>query len=165
MLPLAICLLAACGQSAPPELEQGAAVVGYMLRPSNLSRSAFCAAFPDGKPSQFVSYMFSQMGSAEWPPSEAWADPAEREQMRAIRAPMIPADVTLVPRKPDPKQKKQIVVRADDERAMVVCDGYLDPKSEPVASWEWALPKVKPAPGIQEMYRSNAELGMSNQAF
>src|SRR5262245_51585341 len=60
--------------AAPPDLRQAAGVVAYTLRATNLSRSMFSAAHPNGKPSEWVSYWFSDMGVAEWPDSEANAE-------------------------------------------------------------------------------------------
>lgn len=136
-----------------------------MLEPINLSRSMYAAAFPDGKPSQFVSYMFSDMGVAEWPPSDEFADEIEREQMAARGLTMLPADVIFIPRIPDPKYINQLVVSFDDERGLVIVEGYMDSTEEPVLTRELKLPQVKPAVGIQEIYQTNLEEGLSTQSF
>jgi len=158
-------MLASCGESAPPELTQAADAVEAMLKPVNLSRSMFTAASPDGTPSQYVSYLFSSMGAAEWPPSEAWADEMDREQMAAIRQPLLPADVAIVPRAPDPTVGKQLVISFDDDKGIVIARGYLDPADEPLLAREWKLANVQPATGVREIYQSNLELGMSPVSF
>lgn len=154
--------LCSCGEGAPPELEEAARVVHYMVAPRNLSRSMFSAAFPDQKPSQFVSYLFSSMGRAEWPTP---ATDFEREQLKSIGAPATPQDVAFVSRTLDPKKGKQLVVKFDDRRSVVIVEGYVDPDEPPVLTREWALKRVSPAPGVMEIYRSNAELGMSDHSF
>jgi hypothetical protein len=165
LLFLWLITIVACTQSGPPELEQAADVVGDMLKPINLSRSMYSVAFPNGRPSQFVSYMFSTMGSAEWPPSEEWVDEIEREQMAAIGQTLIPAGVAIVPQTPDSDLGKQLVVTFDNDRAVVIAHGYEDPVAEPVVSREWKIPQVEPAIGIREIYEANLEEGLSPQSF
>lgn len=160
-----ILLLVACEDSGPRELVQAADAIGAMLKPLNHARSMFTVAFPDGLPSQYVSYLFSGMGSAEWPPSEAWADEITREQMETIRQPLLPGDVEIVPRYPDQNLGKQLVISFDDERGVVIAQGFLDPAAEPQITREWKLPDVQPAVGIQEIYQANLEMGISPVSF
>lgn len=161
-LPL---VMLSCGKSAPPDIVQAADAMHEMLTPSSLSRSMFSAAFPKGKPSQFVSYLFSDMGVAEWPPSQGSATPMEIEQMKAIRKTMLPDGVAIVPKAPDKSRGRQIVMAYDDPKGIVVILGYVDPKKKPVLLREILLPNVDPAPGIAMMYNSNKQLGMTSQAF
>ncbi len=157
----------ACKEKAPPDLVKGAKVIGSWLRPRNLSRSAFFVGIPDGKPSQFVSYIFSEMGTAEWSPSEGSGEFSEDEikAMKQTGLALTPVGVAFVPLKPDKSKGRQIVVKSDDSRGMVIAEGYTDPSKKPVLIKEWKLQKVEPAIGIAEMYRSNSEMGISNQAF
>jgi len=140
---LVLWLAIGCGgreAPAPPELEQAVRVVRYMTSPMRLSRSGFQAQSSD-KPSDFVSYMFSDMGVAEWPYSEEMVeeDPSLGEEARAIGMPLIPQGVSLVPRRPDPSQKTQLVVKSDDARKMIMVEGYADPSTKPVLTREWAF--------------------------
>ena len=161
---LAVALLAGCGggERAPADLRQAAAALKAMSAPRHLSRSAFSAAFPDGTPSQYVSYLFSDMGAAEWPVA---MDETEAEGMRAARIPVLPPTVRVVALRPDPGAGRQLVVSADDARGVVVVRGYETHDGEPLLEREWSLPRVKPAPGVAEMHRSAAEMGASDQAF
>jgi hypothetical protein len=161
-------LLAACSQSTaskldltPPELKQAARVVEYLLEPRHLSRSAFSVAFPECRPSQFVSFMFSTMGTAEWPDSEAMAeqDPMLREQAEAIRAPLRPKGVAIIAREPNPASGQQIVVKADDARGVVIVEGYTDPKLQPILTREYKVPRVTAGPGVRAIFESNRDLG------
>ena len=137
--------IASCGEREPEEpieLKRAAAVVKYMLAPNHLRRSSFLAVFPEGKPSDFVAWMFSTLGTAEWPPYED-GDPMELEQAKSIRMPVIPKDVTLTPREPDPKKGKQIVIKSDDRRGLIIVEGYLNSESPPALRREWNLTIVK----------------------
>ena len=167
MISSATLLAAACGGAAPPppDLAQAAGAIAHMLKPSQLSRSAFTAGFPEGKPSEYVSYLFSDMGAAEWPASEEWADELEREQMKAIRAPLLPAGVAIVPRERDAAKGRQLVVGFDDERGVVIFEGFAAGEETPVLHREVPLPSVAPAPGVVDMYLSATEMGMSSQSF
>ena len=161
---LSLLLIAGCAgdADAPADLKQAAVAMKAMSAPRNLSRSVFSVAFPNGTPSQYVAYLFSDMGAAEWPVA---MDEMEAEGMRAARIPILPKTVRVVARRPDPAVGRQLVVSADDARGVVVVRGYERHDGEPLLEREWALPRVKPAPGVAEIHRSSAELGMSDQAF
>lgn len=136
--------IASCGEQGPEEPVElkRAVVVKYMMAPNQLKRSSFLAVFPEGKPSDFVIWMFSTFGTAEWPPYED-GDPMELEQAKSIRMPVIPKDVTLVPREPDPEKGKQIVIKSDDQRGLFIIEGYLNPHVPPVLRREWKLINMK----------------------
>ena len=167
LISFSLILVFGCNISYHAELEQGAQVIGYMLSPFRLRNSSYAALYPNGKPSDFVSFIFSDIGVAEWPESEAMAeeDPMILEQARAIRAPLIPKGVALVPLFPNPRLGKQVVVRFDDEAGLVIAEGYLDPTQKPVLIRKWKLPKVEPAAGIEEMAQGQSQLGMSDRSF
>jgi len=136
--------IASCGEQEPEEpieLKRAAAVVKYMMAPNQLKRSSFLAVFPEGKPSEFVTWMFSTFGFAEWPPYED-GDPMEIEQAKSIRMPVIPKDVYLNPRLLDPAKGKQIVIKSDDQRGLIIIEGYLNPHVPPVLRREWKLIKM-----------------------
>jgi hypothetical protein len=131
--------LAACGPGEPPELRQAADAIAYMAAPANRSRSAFAAVYPEGKPSDYLSYLFSTLGTAEWPPSEDWADEYEIEAARSIRMPLLPAQVKILPRQWKSGGGAQLVVRADDSRGMLILEGYGITDTEPVLRREIKL--------------------------
>jgi hypothetical protein len=166
-----VILLTACHANkpalelAPNNLKQAARVVEHMLEPRQLSRSAFSVVFAEGTPSQFVSFMFSDIGTAEWPDSEAMAEqnPMLREQAQAIGAPLIPKGVAIIARAPSPKSGKQIVVKADDGRGVVIVEGYTDPTLGPVLVREYRVPKVKAAPGVKEIYEAKRDIYEANR--
>ena len=146
------------------ELEQAVKAVRWMFLPHIMARSAFTVAFPDGIPSEFVNYMFSDMGIAEWAPYEGLDDQIA-EQYGSMGIPTVPESVGIVPLYPDPDRDRQIVIRFDDIREVVIVDGYEDPTGEPVSTLELRLPNVEPAVGVQQIYEMNMSQGMSDHAF
>jgi len=162
---MTVLLCSGCGRQPPSDLNDAAKVIQYMMKPSHLARSAFAAAFSDPKPSEFVSYIFSEMGATEWPAADTGADELEREQMMAMGAPMLPAGVAFVPRMVDPERGRQLVVKFDDSRGVVIVVGYEDPAQVPVFKREWVLPHVDPVPGVRAMYQAGLQAGMSYQSF
>lgn len=154
--------LTACGGSAPPELQRGVQMIRWMTAPMHLPRSMY-SAIQDGKASTWVSYFFSDMGAAEWPESEESAarDPMIKEQAKAVGMPLAPKGVTFAANAPNPAKGKQIVLKADDARGVIIVEAYNNPSSKPLLVEEIPLPKVQPAPGVAEMWRNAADLGMS----
>ena len=161
-LVLVLALAACGGSSAPPELQRGVQLIRWMMAPIHLSRSMY-SVIQDGKASTWVSYFFSNMGAAEWPESEESAerDPMIREQAKAARLPLVPKGVTFAANAPNPAKGKQIVLKADDARGMVIVEAYDSPSGKPLLMEEIPLPQVQPAPGVAEMARSAMESGMS----
>lgn len=166
LLVVSLAALMSCGtQKEPKILSRAADAIESMLTPKNLSGSMFSAAYPEGGPSRFVSFMFSDMGLAEWPPSEGFAAQDEVEAMRAVGHPLLPDGVAVVPLNPDLSRGAQIVVASDEAKGAVILKGYLNPGDKAALFREIKLPKVPPAPGVVELYRANLESGMSDQAF
>ena len=122
----------------------------------------FAAGFPEGKPSQYVSFLFSDMGVAEWPTA---VDEMEEKQMKSGMVKVLPAGVALVPLTPKADVKQQLVVKFDDAKGVIILEGYLDPKQPPVLVSEVPLRSVRADPYSAEFYRSNKQMGMSDQAF
>ena len=164
-------ILACVVEATPTDLRQGAHVITYMAAPMNLKRSMFMGLFPNGKPSQFVSFIFSSVGSAEWPYSEEMAqmDPMMREQAASIRMPLVPAGVSFTDHSPKSELGRQIVVRFDDARNVLIVEGYEDPTQPPVLSIEkrFRLPTLQPHERelLERLAQSNLEMGGTAPAF
>lgn len=141
-------MLSSCADTIAPDIKKGVQVVRYMSAKRQILRSSFTVVYPEAKPSDFVDWMFSEIGAAEWPDSEAYAelDPTVREQARSIGAPLIPKDVQIVPLNPKVEMEKQVVVKFDDLRGVIIVEGYLDPKDPPILVQEWQLPRVDSRP-------------------
>ncbi len=155
----------ACGSNAPKELQQGVQVINAMTSVGYLSGSAFYAAYPDGKPSDYVRYTFSDIGAAEWPVAAGGMgyDEMEAEQSRSIGMPIIPAGIHYSPNTPNPSiQGMQVVLRGDDAKGVLVIEGYVNPAEKPVIVKEKKLPKVKPSDIAVMTYQSAIEMGASD---
>lgn len=128
-----------------PELRQAVDVVRHITSPRELGKSSFRFSTGEKFPSDFVKWMFSAMGTAEWyivdqPGVEFSAD--ELKAMKKGGIPLLPQDVRVVRDKPDPQYEKQIVVKPDDARRMIIVDIYLNPNGAPLRTREWAFPSI-----------------------
>ena len=118
------------GSKEHPELNKAIRVVRHMSAERQLQHSAFRFTYPEGRPEQFVEWMFSPIGSAIWPPVEGGGEfsPEEEKMIQKTGIPFLPSGVSLVSDKPDMDRGQQVVVRGYDERQMMVVVGYLDPQ-------------------------------------
>lgn len=158
-----ILMLTACDSMSPPaELRRGVQLIRWMTMPEQLSRSMY-STVQDGKASTFVNYVFSDMGAAEWPESEEAAehDPAIKKRAATALLPLSPKGVTYSANAPNPAKGRQVVLKADDARQMIIIEAYDNPSAEPLMRDEIPLSKVQSAPGVAEMARSAMESGMS----
>lgn len=129
-------------ETVSPEIKRGVHVVQYMASKRQIQRTSFPFTYPEGKPSDYVNWMFSALGAAVWPDTEDMAemDPMIAEQAKSIGAPLIPKGVRIVPLSPNPKFEKQIVVKFDDARRLLIVEGYLDSKGIPVITKKLKFP-------------------------
>lgn len=129
--------LPACAPAVPGDLQQAVAVAQYMASPRWLGRTAFPESAPeDPKPSDFVRYVFSDFGVAEWPMA---LDPREEEQLRATRTPVLPPTVSLVPNAPSMEHGRQVVLRPDDAAGVLHIVAYEHPQMDPVMEVEQVI--------------------------
>ena len=132
------------GPKDHPELNRAIGVVRYMSADRQLKRTAFRMAYPDASPEEFVKWMFSPMGAAVWPPFEGGEFSQEEEKMiKKTGMPFFPSGISVVAKKPDLGRGRQVVVYGDDERQMLLVEGYLDPKTPAVVVKEWMFPGPK----------------------
>jgi hypothetical protein len=133
------------GPKEHPELNRAINVVRYMSADRQLMRTAFRSVYPKSTPEKFVEWMFSPMGAAIWPPYEGGGEFSQEEQKMIQKAgmPFFPAGVSVVANNPDLDRGRQVVVQGDDERQMLVVEGYLDPKVPAVVVKEWMCPGPK----------------------
>lgn len=129
------------GPEKDADLHRGIQVVRYLSSPKSLRLSSFLAVFPEGKPSQFVQWMFSTLGTAEWPPSEETAPQGsmEAEQAKAIGAPTLPRGVAIVPRARNAASGRQVVVKADDARGLLIAEAFDAAGGDPLLIQKWPL--------------------------
>ena len=145
---VAVLSTAACGvgrEPVPPDLRQGARVIRDMVSVEKLRAAGFFEAYPDPKPSDWMSFVQSELGVVLWPPREdgPFASELEIEQSRAIGETVIPAGLTFSAERPDTEKARQIVFRADDATGEIVVEGYVDPNSAPVFTERWSLPNLR----------------------
>lgn len=166
---LAVCafLFISCSDesAAPPDLDQASRSVEWSLKPSTLAQSTFPVVLPQGTPKQFVSWYFSTLGAAERPGSDT-GDEMEREMAGALGAPLVPQGISIVHTRPDTSRRKQIVMKWDDDRGVVILEGYLQPDEPPVLIREIELPRVQSANELARLTaQSHLEMGGTFQAF
>lgn len=154
--------LSACGGDRPEgaddaTLLQLEAVARHLTGPRHLRASAYPDIRTSDRPSELVSFLFSDIGVAEWPPVDSGPATAsgplvvqtsemEREQMRSTRTPMFPADGALVHARPDLRIGKQLVLSGDDSSGEIVAEAYLDPNQPPAYTRRWTLPAFSKPP-------------------
>ena len=121
-----------------PTLEKAERIVRHMSAPRQLKRSSFLLVFPEGKPSDFVNWMFSSLGAAEWPPSqEEWEDMGgDSEDPAGI--PILPKDVGIFS-SPRSDVTKHIIVKSDDRKGLIIIEGFLKPGEPPVLVKQWSF--------------------------
>ncbi|MBC8283985.1 MAG: hypothetical protein H8E32_09245 [Nitrospinae bacterium] len=126
------------------EIRKGIAVVRYMSATRQLQRSSFLAVYPDGSPEQFLEWMFSPMGVAEWPPYEGGLEfsPEEETMVKKTGMPFLPAGLFLIPHEPDLDKGRQLVIHADSESRSLTAEGYEDPSDPPVLVKKWDFPEI-----------------------
>jgi|WetSurMetagenome_2_1015567.scaffolds.fasta_scaffold101419_2 hypothetical protein len=172
MMPFFLCcvsfILTSCGKNEIPQPLDRAIQTAYQMTSAGmLEHSAFYAIFPEGTPRQFVSFIFSDIGTAEGPPVEGSGefDPEEEQSMRAAFMPIWPAGVGMTHSKPDPNMGMQVVWKWDDGRRIIILEGYADPNQPPVIIKESNLPIVKPSEMARIAAESSLETGGRAQRF
>lgn len=126
-----------------PSLQKAERVVRHVSSKRQLKRSSFAYLSEKNTPSHFVKWMFSALGYAEWYMVDAPGE-LSTEELKMIKktgVPLLPPDVAIVPDKPSLEHRKQVVVRPDILRNMIIAESYLDPKASPVRTSEWKFPK------------------------
>jgi hypothetical protein len=168
LVALALVLLSCSKDPNVPELEQAARSVEQMVAPLNAPRISFFVVLPNGTPRQFVSWFFSQMGSADRPPVD---EPSEFSQdeldaMRQSGMALTPKGIYFRHSHPDTALQKQLVLKWDDAEGTVILEGYLDPRQQPAYTTSFKLPKdVVPGQAAQMIVQSNLDMGMRFQSF
>ena len=160
-------LFLACSSEpeVPPELDQASRSIQWTLVPANLARSTFPAVLPNGTPKQFVSWYFSTLGAAERPGPDN-GDEMEREMAASMGAVLVPAGISIFHSKPDTAWGKQIVMKWDDVRGVVILEGYLNPRDLPALVREIELPRIQSATEMARLTaQSHLEMGGTYQAF
>jgi hypothetical protein len=157
-----LAVLLGCSVGAEEDLEQAMHAVLSMSSPSYLSRSCYSVLHPEGKSSDYVRYLFSDLGVAEWPPVESEEDAFTAELKKSGR-PVFPEGVAILYEKADPDAEKQIVVRSDAENNEVIYEGWLKGMTAPVLTRKRQIKSVTPNANAQAMCESGLQLGANSQ--
>lgn len=152
--------IAACGQRSDPDLTQAIGALRSMSSSSGLSRSCFSVVYPDGKPSEFITYMFSDLGAAEMPMP---MDEGEAEQMKSAGQAMLPRTVLLSPAQRIDPNNKELVLIANDAEQSIVLKGYLNNQTEPLT--EVTIPLGKGTPPEEVRMLCNSAIGAGASPF
>lgn len=139
---LSALLLGACGKpaaSSDADLAKAERVARYLTSNAFLKHTAWRDVKEKDSPSELVSFVFSDLAVAAWPPAED-SDPRELEQARAIGVPLFPKEAALVPARTDARLHKQLVLKGDDAARQIVAEFYLEPGKAPVGTARWEMP-------------------------
>ncbi|MGB0564544.1 MAG: hypothetical protein ACPGVO_22505 [Spirulinaceae cyanobacterium] len=150
--------LAGCfSASQDAELAQAAKAVTGMGKARHLKRSCFYIVHPSGQPSDFVGYLFSDLGVAEWPIA---LDPVEAEGMEASGITLLPETVRLAPGQRQNLPEKELVLSANDAEGQVKLAGYLPNEVEPNLETTLTLVTATPDEFAQQLCQSAIESGI-----
>lgn len=155
-------ILLGCYGAADQDLNQAMRALQSMSSPSFLSRSCYSVLYPQGKASDYVSYLFSDLGVAEWPPTESEDDTFSAE-LKKSGQPVFPQGVVIRHEKPDPDAEKQIVVRSGDANNEIIYEGFLKGTAAPVLTRKKQIKPVTANANAQAMCESGLQLGANSQ--
>ncbi|MDJ1183664.1 hypothetical protein [Roseofilum casamattae] len=153
------CILLILGgcQSGDPQLRQASQAMAQMATSKMLSRSCFYWVYPEGQPSEYIDYLFSDLGTVEWPIA---LDAMEAEQMKAIRQTPLPPEVRVSPLERNYPQEKELVLLPDDENGTIAARGYMPDEETPTLETAWPLAIATPDEITAQFCHSNIELGI-----
>ncbi|MEB3274620.1 MAG: hypothetical protein ACO4AI_14080 [Prochlorothrix sp.] len=152
-------LLSSCQSPTDSDLMAANTALSAMVTTRNLKNSCFGVAYPEGGAENFIRYLFSDLGSAEWPVA---FDALEREQMAAAGQTPIPANVVISALDRQYPDRKELVLQA--QTGQITAQGYLPEETTPhfEALWELgpAVTNPTPDPLMVPLCESNIDMGM-----
>ena len=145
VLAVLLGFLVGCEGPVPTDLDRAAKVVKYMSRKDVLAHTSFTKKYPHGKPTDFVRWFLSKEGRAQWPASldNSDSNPEIRRKAYEKGAPIVPLRMSFLSNNPDPEKGRQLVITADDNRRLIIVEGYADSSSPPALVREWELPDLE----------------------
>ncbi len=125
------------------ELSQAIEYAKELVSKDALSTSLFGHVIPGGGPTDYVQYLFSDMGIEEWDQSEA-------------------GPAVLIAGRKNESEGKQVVIRGVEGRDELILEAYSDPEDE-TPDWEARIrfPEVMPDPKDIVRARRLVERGVS----
>ena len=143
--------LLGCEGAVPADLDRAAKVIRFMSKEAKLERTSFPVLYPNCLPSEFIKWLFSEKGKAEWPDTldNDDSNPDVRNKAFKEGAPIVPKSVQFLAGKTDPGSGRQLIVKANDASRTIIVEGYGDPQKKPDLKREWDLPVVKQVPKFE----------------
>jgi len=116
-----------------PDLRQAEKVLRHVSSEQQIQQSSFSMMRFEKTPNNFLNWMFSSLGTAGWHVSEDYSE-FSADEMKFIKenSPVVPKNVDIFANRPKITRGKQIVIRADDSRRMLIAEAYLKPNRNPV---------------------------------
>lgn len=121
------------------EYEKAAYVIGQMVKDANADRSAFRVYYPGGNAKDFVEYIFSTPGSAEWPPSEDSDIEMTNDEAAAAGIIKIPKGFRYYKQNLNTGWEKQVVVKWNNEDNAIITEVYESPERPAKVIKIWKL--------------------------
>jgi hypothetical protein len=125
----------------PADFDQAVRTLQSVSHRRSVGRSGFMALRGiERRPSEWVSYFFSELGASEWPVVEGSLldDPD-------IRLPRLPAGVSIVQGDLHADRDRQLVLSADDDAWELVARLYRTASDPSPVEVRWAFPRLNPA--------------------
>lgn len=129
-------------QPGSPALRTGQRIMYQMAGSQTLDKAGFYNIYPDGRPSDFVSFVQSRSGQILWPP--------RNNPKKSMTAPSFdggmgnrlaqPANLTFAAYERTNWQQPQIVYSADEADQKLLVRGYDPGKEEPMFVYDFDFP-------------------------
>ncbi|MEM8639227.1 MAG: hypothetical protein AAGG51_10490 [Cyanobacteria bacterium P01_G01_bin.54] len=152
-----VMVLGGCSASQDAELAEAVKAASGMGKARHLQRSCFYIIHPNGQPSDFIGYLFSDLGAAEWPIA---LDPIEAEGMKAAGITPLPETVRLSPGQRQYLTQKELVLTGDDAKGAIEIVGYLANETQPNLAATFTLATTTPDEFAQQLCQSALESGI-----
>jgi hypothetical protein len=124
-------------QPGSPELQTGQRIIYQMAGSQTLQKAGFFDAYPEGKPSDFVSFVQSASGEKLWPSPRDKNRPSYRNTSNRIS---MPENLTFSAWERSTTNKPQIVYRPDDANGKLLVEGYDPGQDEPAFVYDFDFP-------------------------
>ncbi|MGM0558447.1 MAG: hypothetical protein ACQEVA_18830 [Myxococcota bacterium] len=122
------------------EIQTGQRIIYQMAGSQTLDKAGFFDAYPDGRPSDFVSFVQSRHGQKLWPSSQRAkndvASPSYRDDNRLRK----PADLTFAAHERTTWDRPQVVYIPDDANQQLLLHGYDPGHEEPMYEYDFDFP-------------------------
>ncbi len=147
-----------CQAEVDAELQQANAALRGMAAPLSLSKSCFGVVYPNGQASDYLNFLLSDLGAAEWPVA---LDEQERQQLKAIGQVPMPTTVSVSLHQRRYRDRKELVLQADDATRSVLVNGYLPYSNQVQLAARWDVGTAVPDAGVAALCQSSLEMGGS----